>query len=153
MNLERVGRAIRILKKAPSGKFSLMTWAKFTSKEMEDFVQAKRKPILNGCGTTGCAIGWLASNKTCRAEGLHLGIDWWHREAVPLFDDAEGYEAVQAYFDFGSYTTSEYLFSPNHYENKEFRKPTAVIDRLETLLAAGEDTFLEMCRDTYEVGV
>lgn len=143
MNNQRIERAIEILRKVPPHKFDLCTWVHFTKTEMRKMREGKLQPRINGCGSVGCAMGWIASDKRCIADGLVIEVNEY--EAIPIFENHDGFSAADAYFDFHRANTSTYLFDSGCYEGRERKKTAPVIARLETLLAAGEELFGEMC--------
>jgi curved DNA-binding protein CbpA len=145
---KRIEEAIEILNKVPKRKFDLCSWAELTEKEWMHVGKKGLKTVaINGCGTSGCACGWIASDPRAIKRGLMLS-------AMPMFDDdgksryggidvvfdhdghlSYGFEAAADYFDI-SFCTAEVLFDPYYYSKSD--DPKLVAHRLQLLLVKGE---------------
>lgn len=148
MDYSRVDYAIHVLKTAPKPrKFNLNYWLRLNGEERLRYHNGDRV-ALNGCGTTGCGIGWIASDPSVIKEGFYLQVaDVVSNCIIPVYQDEDDLEAAAKYFDI-DVTTAETLFYPSYYPPRERRDPKYVIQRMELLLAAGEDVFLEMTAQT-----
>ena len=66
------------------------------------------------CGTSGCLIGWAASDPWFEERGLTLraqGLDTIGRMVyLPTFEEDAGFHAVMAFFNL-TYDTTTYLFT------------------------------------------
>lgn len=145
MHVERLQRAIKILKRAPKEKFNLCHWAELTEDEAHKMAEGD-KVAINGCGTSGCAVGWVASHRSVIKEGLHLEFqgDFYNNSVVPVFtpsvggERSEKFRAVCKYFQIQHHTAA-LLFDPYHYQEEELYDPAFVIERMQFLLDLGDE--------------
>jgi hypothetical protein len=144
-NVERVQHAINVLKcvardKRKLEKFDMRSWASFEYYEIELIEANKLEPVINGCGTSACAMGWIASSSKARAAGLKLVRRHSHH-FYPCYGGAFDLDAVQKYFGFRWRDTADRLFMPENYPTDN-RTPEEVIKRLEVVLYWGEEFLL-----------
>jgi hypothetical protein len=121
MNIERLKRLRQLLDEVETPRFDMELWGNETP-----------------CGTTCCALGLAACDLEFKEQGLQAG--WYScgprlRRMFPQFGDATGFEAGEKFFDITE-AQSEYLFSPEAYEDGEDRKvmPQEVIEHIDELL-------------------
>lgn len=152
MNRKRVQHAIRVLNSVEKRKhrqaaFSLYSWAEFSTDEIL-VARTNKKPLrLNGCGYSGCAMGWIASSPKAIASGLRLTAD---PDTYGGFDvniryrgkTGNRFEAPAMYFGIGVDAAAS-LFSPTTYPYTERKNPKYVVRRLRELLKHGEGFIVE----------
>ncbi len=152
--VEQAIKALERVKQEIPQKFSLCTWAMLRFDEQRDLnkelsLTKKSIPIrINGCGTTACALGHIASDPYAIERGLTLMVlAAPFGDIAPQYKNEIGFGAGMGYLGIEK-LTAELLFDPDEYEDeKDWRKPQAVIDRLQLLLDVGEDSFQEMLYD------
>lgn len=106
----------------------------------------------NYCHTTGCALGWAASDTEFRKEGLIL-IKTALGPAHPLDMNTgnRDYAAGASFFGL-SMIESKYLFDMGYYEKLDHKNPNAVVERIDQLLNGKQithrslDIMYEECR-------
>ena len=90
----------------------------------------KKKKLCLGCwmvcGTTGCVIGWAASDPWFKRRGFRLSER--SRGLQPIYKDLVGLPAVEQYFGLSS-KEAEHLFLDCSY-NLNYRSKSVVIRRL-----------------------
>lgn len=127
MNIERLQHLESLLRRhaakefMPDWKFDMQVWEH------------------HHCQTAGCAIGFALHSPEFQAAGLRGKVgDSWGKDVgiliFPVFQGAEGYEAVEAFFDLSPGETS-WLFSSFSYS----LLPSAlqVADRIRGFIARG----------------
>lgn len=106
----------------------------------------------NDCGTTSCALGWAALDRTFRQQGLKLLNNPRHSKEeevktpravaklagrysslMPVYADCAGYAAASAFFGL-NYADTRYLFDPSEYPDHHLHNPLAVVARIEETL-------------------
>lgn len=128
MNKDRLLRLADLLEanaNNPTGaKFDLGVWAAkdgygsdLTFEEIKDFRIGEGVDVVPvDCGTVVCAVGLAAISGVFKDEGLGWKIS--ASELVPTFEDHDGFDAVNEFFDL-TYDQSEFLFSGHNYELNE----------------------------------
>lgn len=159
MNEIRVRRSIKMLRQVPDDRFDMRLWGWIPSGLPRYPSILTETKLRATCGTTACALGWIASTPEANAEGLSLtltmggqyGISYHKPEDVGVESVCHiGYEAALAYFEFKVYRTAELLFSPDSYpdaddefySNSKAISVTEVADRMADLLEKGERDWL-----------
>ena len=115
-HIDRLEKLHAFLGTVKPKKFFFGSWA-------TDQNDIYRKPDLNVCGTTACALGWAASMPEFRKRGLKMHWDGHWEEAYPVLKDKYGEEhtgedAGAEFFGL-SYDEADELFIPNFGQNEE----------------------------------
>ena len=147
----RVIRAIKLLQGLRVGpRFDMVEWGQGDLKE--NLAQLTEDDLHTGCGTSACALGWIASTEAARAEGLRLvrPQPWiaYRVEYLPYKANRplEGAMAAWHYFGFEFEETVMRLFLPISYELQRGYKaitPAMVATRMQAVLDVGEAAFLK----------
>ena len=133
MNIQRLQTLAAFLRTVPQEHFDLHSWR---SSEGYEYASDDDLTTLQ-CGTTACAVGWACSLPEFQAQGLAWGTDSLSYTGYPVYKfseggDAEGWEAVEEFFDI-SYSTAEHLFASDEYEDNA--TAVQVADRIEEVIA------------------
>lgn len=94
------------------------------------------------CRTAGCALGWATTIPSFRRAGLKLHCPLHNAtdsfaQATPRYGMWYGYDAAAVFFGIDAFTT-ETLFNPTFYSERQRRSPKAVAKRIRTLVEKGK---------------
>lgn len=167
MNEVRLAQAIKLLNSVPNDpRFDMGHWG---SGERDGFgrltLNLAESKLREGCRTSACALGWIASTQEANEAGLHLKLSYALQDSDPnhLYAGGNFYsaayhkpntsdmeyrdlDAAKHYFEFHYPQTAYLLFMQNCYQGMAFSlhgiKATDVAGRMTELPKFGELVFI-----------
>lgn len=135
MNKERLLFLAAFLETVPKEKFDLSDWRSNNNGDGFYSLYVPDENLINGCGTTACAVGWACSLPEFNKQGLYYNSDGDITYTNLSFEDEwygsfyEGWRAVRKFFDLDG-EAADYLFNVSSYECPREEQLQHVIQRI-----------------------